>query len=61
MWSDNAKPDCSEFQMASKVVNTLVRLAADKNKIIFNINIELLAMLMHKWRDVVIVDKEPLE
>lgn len=47
--------------MASKVVNTLVRLAADKNKIIFNINIELLAMLMHKWRDVVIVDKEPLE
>jgi hypothetical protein len=35
-----------------------VRLAADKNKIIFNINIELLAMLLHKWREFAVIDKD---
>jgi hypothetical protein len=46
--------------MCSKTVNTLIRLAADKSKIIFNINIEILAMLLHKWRSVVSIDKDML-
>jgi hypothetical protein len=46
--------------MCSKTVNTLIRLAADKSKIIFNINIEILAMLLHKWRAIVQIDKDML-
>jgi hypothetical protein len=46
--------------MCSKVINTLIRLAADKSKIIFNINIEILAMLMHKWRTLISIDKDIL-
>jgi hypothetical protein len=46
--------------MCSKTVNTLIRLAADKSKIIFNINIEILAMLLHKWRAIVSIDKDML-
>lgn len=37
-----------------------MRLAADNSKIIFNINIELIAMLLHKWRKVVVLDKDLL-
>ena len=46
--------------MCSKVVNTLIKLAADKSKIIFNINIELLALLLNKWRALVTIDKDLL-
>jgi hypothetical protein len=42
------------------VVNYLVRLAADKSKIIFNINVEILASLLLKWRQVAVLDKEVL-
>jgi hypothetical protein len=44
----------------SKVINTIIRLAADKQKVIFNINIEMLAVLMSNWRSVVIIEKEQL-
>jgi len=49
-----------QSSICSKVVNTLIRLAADKSKTIFNINIEILAMLMHKWKAVVCIDKDML-
>lgn len=58
--SESHKFLSQEGAMCSKVVNTLVRLAADKSKIIFNINIEILAMLLHKWRDIVWLDKDVL-
>ena len=38
----------------------MVRLAADKSKIIFNINVEILASLLFKWRQVAVLDKEVL-
>ena len=58
LWSDTYKP--TDRAMCSKVINTLIRLAADKSKIIFNINIEILAMLMHRWRTLISIDKDML-
>ena len=60
LWSESINPVDLQPKLCSKVLNTLVRLAADKSKIIFNINIELIAMLLHKWRTVVTLDKEML-
>jgi len=44
--------------LVSNVINTLVRIAADKNKFIFNINIELFAVLLSKWRSAVVLEKD---
>jgi hypothetical protein len=33
-------------------------LAADKSKLIFNINIEILATLMLKWKHLLTIDKD---
>ena len=60
LWSDEKqfKPTDKQKELCCLVVNNLVKLAADKNKIIFNINIELLAMLLHKWKSFITLDKE---
>lgn len=62
-WSDDFKPSFDkprERNLCSKVMNTLIKLAADKSKYIFNINIEIVASLMLKWRSAVILDKTTL-
>ena len=41
-------------------MNNLIKLAADKSKYIFNINIEIVATLMLKWKHVVSLDKVTL-
>ena len=43
-----------------QVINALIKLAADKNKLIFNINVEIVATLMLEWRHVLIIDKQTL-
>jgi uncharacterized membrane protein len=32
-------------------------MSADKSKLIFNINIEIVATLLHNWRHLVTIDK----
>jgi hypothetical protein len=58
LWSDNYKVTQEQSILVSNVINTLVRISADKNKFIFNINIELLAVLLDKWRSAVVLDKD---
>jgi hypothetical protein len=60
-WSDAYTPQVEEeSQICNKVVNTLIKLSADPSKIIFNVNIELLAKLMLKWRHLITIDKYQL-
>ena len=62
-WSEDFTPRfeiAEERKLCSQVVNNLVKLAADKSKYIFNINIEILATLMLKWRSAVSLDKTQL-
>lgn len=59
-WSDIATPHVASKatkELCSKVVNTLIKMSADKSKLIFNINIEIVATLLHNWRHLVTVDK----
>lgn len=59
-WSDDFTPRfevAEERRLCSQVMNTLIKLAADKSKYIFNINIEIVATLLLKWRSVVSLDK----
>ena len=59
-WSDIATPKLSTKAMkelCSKVINTLAKMSADKSKLIFNINIEIVATLLHNWRHLVTIDK----
>ena len=42
-------------------MNYLIMQAADKSKLIFNINIEILATLMLKWKHLITIDKSLLE
>ena len=44
----------------SKLINTLIRIAADKQKHIFSINIEILAMLIREWKAYIVIEKEQL-
>jgi uncharacterized membrane protein len=44
-------------ELCSKVINTLIKMSADKSKLIFNINIEIVATLLHNWRHLVTIDK----
>lgn len=39
------------------MINTLIKMSADKSKLIFNINIEIVATLLHNWRHLVTIDK----
>ena len=41
-------------------MNNLIKLAADKSKYIFNINIEIVASLLIQWRHAVCLDKTTL-
>ena len=41
-------------------MNNLIKLAADKSKYIFNINIEIVASLLVQWRHAVSLDKTTL-
>ena len=62
-WSDEFQPRfevARERTLCCKVLNNLIKLAADKSKYIFNINIEIVATLMLKWRHLVAVDKVTL-
>lgn len=59
-WSDTFTPrfeNARERTLCSQVMNKLINITADKSKYIFNINIEIVAALMEKWRDVVALDK----
>ena len=59
-WSDDFVPkfeNVKERQLCCQVLNTLIKLTADKSKYIFNINIEIVATLMLKWKHVVSLDK----
>ena len=59
-WSEDYTPafeDARERGLCCEVMNTLIRLAADKSKYIFNINIEIVATLMLRWKHVVSLDK----
>jgi hypothetical protein len=47
-------------ELCSKVINTLAKMSADKSKLIFNINIEIVATLLHNWRHLVTIDKTML-
>jgi len=49
-WGETYTPTQRDSQLCSQVLNTLIKISADKSKIIFNINIEIVATLMHKWR-----------
>lgn len=42
------------------MINTIIRLAADKQKQIFKINIEMLTVLISRWQKVVVIEKEQL-
>jgi len=44
-------------ELCSKVINKLIKMSADKSKLIFNINIEIVATLLHNWRHLVTIDK----
>ena len=46
--------------LCSKVLNTLIKMSADKSKLIFNINIEIVATLLHNWRHLVTIEKTML-
>ena len=35
----------------------MIKTSADKSKLIFNINIEIVATLLHNWRHLVTIDK----
>jgi len=62
-WSDEFRPRfevTKERNLCCKVMNNLIKLAADKSKYIFNINIEIIATLMLKWKHVVVLDKVTL-
>ena len=41
-------------------MNNLIKLAADKSKYIFNINIEIVASLMCQWKSAIFLDKTRL-
>ena len=59
-WSDNFTPrfeNLKERSLCCQVMNNLIKLAADKSKYVFNINIEIVATLMLKWKHVVSLDK----
>lgn len=59
-WSDDFTPRFENYQertLCCQVMNNLIKLAADKSKYIFNINIEIIATLLLKWRHVVCLDK----
>lgn len=60
-WSEEWVPDADDSESAklcSNVLNYLIMLAADKSKLIFNINIEILATLMLKWKHLLTIDKD---
>ena len=59
-WSKSYIVAQEQSTLFSKVINTIIRLAADKQKVIFNINIEMLAVLMSNWRSVVVIEKDQL-
>lgn len=62
-WSDDFVPrfeNVKERNLCCQVMNNLIKLAADKRKYIFNLNIEIVATLMLKWRHVVSLDKATL-
>lgn len=59
-WSKSYTVTQEQSALLSKVINTIIRLAADKHKVIFNINIEMLAVLMSNWRAVVVIEKDQL-
>lgn len=42
------------------MINSLAKMSADKSKLIFNINIEIVATLLHNWRHLVTIDKTML-
>ena len=62
-WSDDFTPkfeNTVERNLCCKVMNVLIKLAADKSKYVFNINIEIIATLLIKWRNVLSLDKGTL-
>lgn len=56
------KPDDSPKTrlLCTQVVNTLVKYSADKAKLIFNTNIQIVAALIHGWRLLIAIDKDVL-
>jgi len=44
--------------LCSKVVNSIIKLTADKNGTVFNVNVEILASLLLKWKTIVVIDKD---
>ena len=56
-WTDDFNPEKRDRDLCSDVINTLVKLSADKITYIFNINIEIVASLLHKWAKFVTIDK----
>lgn len=46
--------------VCTSVVNTLVKCAADKAKLIFNTNIQIVAALIHRWRKLIALGKTTL-
>lgn len=50
-WKDFVPEDSSKNkQLCTQVINTLVKYSADKTKMIFNTNIQIVGSLLHRWR-----------
>lgn len=47
-------------QLLTQVVNTLINITADKVKLIFRQNIQIVSTLMHMWRKLIVLDKATL-
>jgi DNA-dependent protein kinase catalytic subunit len=43
--------------LLTRVINTLIPISADKIKLIFKQNIQIVSTLMRKWKDLVAIDK----
>lgn len=44
-------------ELCTQVVNTLIKCSADKAKLIFNTNIQIVAALIHRWRKLIAINK----
>lgn len=58
----NFTPDDSPKHklLCTTMVNTLIKFGADKSKLIFNTNIQIIATLLHRWRRLIAVNKDTL-
>lgn len=54
------EPSPENKLLCTKIANNLMMKVADKVKLIFNTNIQILGSLFHRWKELIVIDKNIL-